>query len=96
MEIGVSEIDVKKVAMLARLGIDPKDEQHYKDQFEAIFKYFEDINAINTDGVEPLVTPTDLAQNLRVDKKESHFSGDEALSNAPDKSGNLFKVPPVV
>lgn len=92
----VSEIDVQKIATLARLKINSESEQQYQKQFEDIFKYFEAISAIDTEGVEPLVTPTDITQNLREDRKEDNYSGEDAVANAPEKSGNLFKVPPVV
>lgn len=89
-------IDVKKVAQLARLQISPAEETMYQSQLSAIFKYFEDVSNINTDGVEPLITPSEIEQVWREDKVVSQISPEQALQNAPEKSGNLFRVPPVV
>lgn len=89
-------IDVKKVANLARLTLTEEEEIRYQKQLSAIFKYFEEIAQINTDGVEPLVTPTEMEQHWREDKVTDPLPVEKALANAPEKSGNLFKVPPVV
>jgi len=89
-------IDVKKIAQLARLSITTEEEKLYQDQMPSIFKHFEDIAEIDTTNVEPLVTPTDMKLVYRHDKKEVLQSAEEAMANAPEKSGNLFKVPPVV
>ncbi len=89
-------IDVKKVAQLARLHISPAEETMYQNQLSAIFKYFEEVSNINTDGIEPLVTPTEIEQVWREDKVVAVMTAEQSLANAPEKSGNLFRVPPVV
>ncbi len=92
----ISEADLKKVAKLARLELRPEELSVYPKQFAAILEYFEQIAKIDTKGVEPLVTPTDMEQNLRTDVTEAWDGAEQALANAPERSGNLFKVPPVV
>jgi aspartyl-tRNA(Asn)/glutamyl-tRNA(Gln) amidotransferase subunit C len=89
-------IDVKKVGELARLHIQPEDEAKYQTQLSAIFKYFEDVAQIDTNGIEPLVTPSEIEQVWRADEKKTELTTEEALANAPEKSGQLFRVPPVV
>jgi len=89
-------IDVKKVGELARLHIQPEDEAKYQSQLSAIFKYFEDVAQIDTNGIEPLVTPSEIEQVWRADEKKIELTTEEALANAPEKSGQLFRVPPVV
>jgi len=89
-------MDVRKVARLARLEISGSEEEKYQQQFRDILKYFEEISSVPTDGVEPLVTPSDVELVFRTDQKEMTITVEEALKNAPEKSGNLFKVPPVV
>lgn len=89
-------IDVKKVANLARLTLSAEEEAKYQKQLGAVFKYFEEIAQIPTDGVEPLTTPTEIEQHWREDVVKDVLTPEEALQNAPEKSGQLFKVPPVV
>ncbi len=89
-------IDVKKVASLARLKLSADEEASYQAQLDAIVKHFEAVSEINTEGVEPMITPTELTSFWRDDNVHHSLSTEEGLSNAPEKSGNLFKVPPVV
>ena len=89
-------IDVKKVASLARLKLGSGEEAQYLKNLTAVLEHFEKIADIPTVGVEPLVTPSDIEQNWRVDQAEVSLSVEEALANSPEREGNLFKVPPVV
>lgn len=89
-------IDVKKVASLARLAITESEELLFQKQLSSIMSHFEEISAIDTQNIEPLVTPSEIEVIYRNDEKEIHVSVEEALMNAPERSGNLFKVPPVV
>lgn len=92
----ISDEELKKVARLARLELSQEELTVYPKQFAAILEYFEQISKVDTKKVEPLVTPTDMDQNLRADRMEPWDGAESALSNAPERSGNLFKVPPVV
>lgn len=92
----ISNEELKKVAKLARLELSEEEMQVYPKQFAAILSHFEQIAKIDTQGIEPLVTASDIAQYLREDQVRGNISPTEALANAPEKSGNLFKVPPVV
>lgn len=89
-------IDVKKIAQLARLQISEAENKMYKVQMDEIFKFFEEISSVETKGIEPLVTPSEIEQVFRADKKEVFETAEEAVRNAPESMGNLFKVPPVI
>lgn len=86
---------VEKVSRLARLQLTEKELEAFSAQLSAVLENFEQIANVDTKGVIPLVTPTDISVHLRPDAAESG-DGEAMLSNAPEKSGRLFKVPPVV
>lgn len=86
---------VEKVAHLARLKLTAPEIEAIRTQLSAVLENFEKISQVDTTGVRPLVTPTDMSQTLRPDVPEQ-FDSEKLLSNAPEKSGRLFKVPPVV
>ncbi|RYZ63653.1 MAG: Asp-tRNA(Asn)/Glu-tRNA(Gln) amidotransferase subunit GatC [Proteobacteria bacterium] len=86
---------VEKVAQLARLKLSEPELMAIQNQLSAVLENFEQIAQVDTKDVRPLVTPTDMSQTLRPDVSEK-FDAEKLLSNAPEKSGNLFKVPPVV
>ncbi len=68
----------------------------YGDQLTKVLSHFQKIAKIDTTGIEPLVTPTDIEIYLRPDEVKKENVAEEMVANAPEKAGNLFKVPPVV
>ncbi len=92
----IDKKDVSHIAKLARLKITDEESSQYADQLSSILKYFEQVSEIKTDNIEPLVTPTDIESFWRPDEDKKSYTTDEMLANAPEKTGNLFTVPPVV
>ena len=92
----INESDVARVALLARLKLGEDETRQLAQQLQAILGHFEHVSKIDTAGVEPLVTPTDMPSYLRQDKCVPWENPDAAMKNAPERVGNLFKVPPVV
>ncbi len=62
----------------------------------SVLDHFEELEKIPSENVEPLVTPTDMVAVWRADEVKSKLGQSEAMANAPETIGNLFKVPPVV
>lgn len=92
-------IDLKtihRIAQLARLQVNENEAQQYANQLTKVLTHFQEISKIETSNVEPLITPTEITLNLRDDVAKHEFSTEELLKNAPDKMGQLFKVPPVI
>lgn len=92
----ISEDDVARVALLARLSITPDDAKKMASQLSSVLGHFEHVSKVKTEGVEPLVTPSDIEAFWREDQMQSWESAEVAMKNAPEAVGNLFKVPPVV
>lgn len=87
---------VEHIAKLARLSITDKEAEEYSAQLSKILSHFEQISKIDTKGVEPLVTPTDVEEFWREDAVKRETTTEEIVANAPQKTGHLFTVPPVV
>lgn len=87
---------IEHIAKLARLKITDAEAAEYSVQLEKVMQNFEQISKVDTTGVEPLITPTEIEVYWREDLVKQDFPSDELVANAPSKSGNLFKVPPVV
>jgi aspartyl-tRNA(Asn)/glutamyl-tRNA(Gln) amidotransferase subunit C len=86
---------VDKVSKLARLRLTEQEVEEFSRQLSAVLENFNQIAQIDTDGVEPLVTPVEIEHQLRADET-SDKDGDKILETAPEKSGRLYRVPPVV
>ena len=87
---------VEKVSKLARLKLSGAEVDAFSQQLSAVLDAFEKIAQVDTDGIRPLVTPTDMSVSLRPDEVHKELDSDDMLTNAPEKTGRLFKVPPVV
>jgi len=87
---------IEKIAKLGRLQISDKEAAEYGEQLSKVLGHFEQIAKVDTKGIEPLVTPSDMPAFWREDKVVQDLTAEEIVANAPQKTGNLFTVPPVV
>lgn len=89
-------IDVKEVATLARLKLTEEWEPKVEEQLKQVMSYFQQLQAVDTKLVEPMVTPVEIDMMMREDKVIVTPDLEEVLEQAPEKMGRLYKVPPVV
>lgn len=87
--------EVRKVARLARLELPDADLARMQPQLSAILDYVAQLAPLPTDGVEPLAHPLPVQNVFRDDVPAPSLPVDEALQNAPNRSGSYFGVPAV-
>jgi aspartyl-tRNA(Asn)/glutamyl-tRNA(Gln) amidotransferase subunit C len=87
---------IEHIAKLARLYVTEQEASEYSHQLSQVIDHFKQISQVETKGVEPLVTPTDMKAYWREDQPKKEFTAEEMVANAPQRTGNLFTVPPVV
>lgn len=92
----IDDKTIEQIAKLARLSITAAEATEYGEQLTKVLDHFKQISQIDTTDIEPLVTPAEIEFYARPDENCHETTTEEILSNAPDKTGNLFKVPPVV
>jgi len=88
--------DVEKIAHLARLGIDPADIPEYARNLSDILAFIEQLNAVDTAGVEPLAHPLDATQRLRADEVTETVDRENFQQCAPQTGAGLYLVPKVI
>ena len=88
--------DVTPIAALAKLAISDQSFSQVKENFESTLKLFEELTQVDTTGIEPLVSPGDRHQVLRVDTDETLVERAELMQNAPAQQENYFTVPRVI
>ena len=81
---------VQKVAKLANLRLTPEEEEKFSEQLSKILGYIEELNAVNTDSVEPTFNVVSKENVLREDIEEVGLTQEEALLNAPVKKEGFF------
>lgn len=86
---------VRKVAKLARLELAEADLPVMAEQLNRILGYIDQLQQVNTDGVEPLAHPLPVQNVFRPDEPVPSLPVDEALKNAPSRVGDYFGVPAV-
>ena len=84
------------MAALARLRLEPGDEERLTADLDHILDAFARLQAVDTAGVEPTAHVEDFGALLRPDEVTNPPAGDEALANAPARSGRLFRVPKII
>ncbi|HTO93331.1 MAG TPA: Asp-tRNA(Asn)/Glu-tRNA(Gln) amidotransferase subunit GatC [Bacteroidota bacterium] len=88
--------DVEHVAALARLEFTPEEKQKLASELNVILAYMEQLNSIDTSGVEPLAHVIEHGNVLRPDEPRASLTTEEALRNAPATDGRFFRVPKVI
>ena len=87
---------VEKIAHLARLDIDADDVPEYARNLSAILAFVEQLNRVDTTGVEPLAHPLEATQRLRSDVVTEPDEREKFLRNAPLTEAGLYLVPRVI
>ncbi len=88
--------DVEHVAALARLELTEEEKDVYAGQLNAILKYAEQLNALDTEGVEPTSHAVPLFNVMREDTVKPSIPVEVAMLNAPEEEDRQFKVPAVL
>jgi aspartyl-tRNA(Asn)/glutamyl-tRNA(Gln) amidotransferase subunit C len=86
---------VEHVAKLARLALTQDEKKLYAEQLSKIIDYFDELKAVNTDGVEPMAHALNIVNVLREDVVKTPPGRDLLLKNAPDQENGYFKVPKI-
>ncbi|MBX9879220.1 MAG: Asp-tRNA(Asn)/Glu-tRNA(Gln) amidotransferase subunit GatC [Candidatus Obscuribacterales bacterium] len=86
---------VEHVAKLARLALTEDEKKLYAEQLSKIIDYFDELKAVNTDGVEPMAHALNIVNVLREDVVKTPPGRDLLLKNAPDQENGYFKVPKI-
>ncbi|MFK7694402.1 Asp-tRNA(Asn)/Glu-tRNA(Gln) amidotransferase subunit GatC [Paenibacillus sp. HJGM_3] len=87
---------VEHVAKLARLDLSEKEKETFTGQLNAILKYAEKLNELDTSNVEPTSHPMPLVNVMREDVTRPSLPMEKVLRNAPDEEDGQFKVPAVL
>ena len=88
--------DVKRIAHLARIEIEAHEAQQVQTQLTGIFGLIEEMQAVNTDGVEPMSHAQDLTLRLREDEVTETDRRASFQSVAPQVESDLYLVPRVI
>ena len=92
----LTRAEVRKVATLARLHLTAEEEERLTEQLDAILRYMEKLNQLDTSEVEPFTHAVDVVNAFREDRVTNHPNAEALLANAPDKDQTFFRVPKII
>ncbi|MBT1248491.1 MULTISPECIES: Asp-tRNA(Asn)/Glu-tRNA(Gln) amidotransferase subunit GatC [unclassified Thermosipho (in: thermotogales)] len=82
---------VKDIAFLARLEI--SNEEEFIEEMQKIVDYFELLNEVDTEGVEPMYTPIEERYKLSERNRKDFEDVELIRNNFPKRENNYLKVP---
>jgi aspartyl-tRNA(Asn)/glutamyl-tRNA(Gln) amidotransferase subunit C len=90
------KMDIEKVARLARLELSEEEKETFGNQLEQILNYMEQLNQLDTTGVEPTSHAIPIHNVFREDEVKASFPQEEVLGISPDEEFGHFKVPRII
>ncbi len=87
---------IRRIAHLARLGVDEAENATYARSLSDIFAFVEQLNAVDTTGIEPMAHPLDASQRLRPDVVTETNRREQFQKVAPRVDSGLYLVPRVI
>lgn len=87
---------VRKVARLARIRTTDAEAEKLSGELGNILKMIEQLNEVNTDGIEPMTSVIEMKAPEREDKVTDGGIPEKITANAPETTAGFFVVPKVV
>ena len=88
--------EVRYVADLARLELSPEEVELFTGDMNRILDYMDQLNELDTAGVEPTSHVLSLKNVFREDVVVDSLPVDEVLANAPRRDKGHFVVPKII
>jgi aspartyl-tRNA(Asn)/glutamyl-tRNA(Gln) amidotransferase subunit C len=95
-ELKITMEEVDHVARLSRLSLTDAEKQRMRRELDGILSYIDKLRALDTEGVPPTSHAVPMTNVMRDDEPRPSFSQEEMLANAPDRSGEFFRVPKII
>lgn len=87
---------VRQIAFLARLNVAEERLDGLAGELNQILGFVEQLGEVDTDGVQPMTSVSDVRAPLREDVINDGGYPDKVLANAPDRVDDFYTVPKVV
>ena len=90
------KLDAEHIAQLARLALTDSEREKFATQLSSILSYVETLRELDTSGIEPTSHVVTIGNVVREDKVSPSLAKDDALMNAPDRTGDFYRVPKII
>jgi len=94
--MSIDKTTVQKIAGLARIKVSEADLNYYAPQLQNILGWAEQLQEVNTDGIEPLSNVSEIACRLRPDVVNDGGNARAVLTNSPESVEGFFVVSKII
>lgn len=94
--MSLSPEQIRQVAQLARLQLNPEQVEPYARQLSNILQMVDRLSSVDTANVAPMAHPLDMVQRLRPDVVSESDRRDDYQAIAPETQDGLYLVPKVI
>jgi aspartyl-tRNA(Asn)/glutamyl-tRNA(Gln) amidotransferase subunit C len=88
--------DVRRIARLARIEVSAAEVERTRGQLNDILGFVEQLQSVDTKGIEPMSHAVDVVQRLREDRVTEADCRAEFQAIAPETEAGLYLVPKVI
>jgi len=92
----ITNEEVKKVALLARLELNEDEINNHAEQLEKILEYINELERIDTDKVPCTTRAIEVTNVFRKDENKKSDCSEELLDLGPSREDKFFKVPKII
>jgi aspartyl-tRNA(Asn)/glutamyl-tRNA(Gln) amidotransferase subunit C len=90
------KMNIEKVAKLARLELSSQEREILGNQLDQILTYMEQLNRLDTKGIEPTSHAIPVYNAFREDEARPSSPKEEVLGIGPEEEEGHFKVPRII
>ncbi len=94
--MSISLEEIQKISLLARLHVSAEEAGQYAVDLPGILAWVQQMNKVDTQGIEPMAHPMDASQRLREDTVTETDQRSRFQSVAPSTEKGLYLVPKVI
>ncbi len=94
--MSLSDDQIRRIARLARIAIGDEESAGVRDRLNRVLGLIDQLQAVDTAGIEPMSHALDVVQPLRADKVTEGDRRDENQKGAPAVESGLYLVPRVI
>lgn len=91
----ITKRELERLATLARIELDPKEEEKLLKDLGAILDHFKELQELDTTNVKPMTGGTDLVSVLREDDERENTNRGAGVEAFPETKNGYLKIPPV-
>jgi len=92
----ITEQTIEAISILAKLTLSEEEKQQAMADMEAMLQYIDQLNDLDTEGVEPMSHVFPVCNVYREDEVQEFGSREGILKNAPAVKNDSFQVPKTI